>query len=146
MRDDSWLLSRLNEIWETYFPDVKQLNPVTIGFGRKAKYRFGSVQLKKNVILSRVELGKGHSHITINGLFRNMTIPQTVVDYTIAHELVHYTHGFSSPLPRKIRHPHKGGVIRKELIARGLGHLHAAYRAWLKEYRFRLRLNNKLLL
>lgn len=132
MRDDSWLLSRLNDIWEKHFPEIEQRNPVTIAFGRKAKYRFGSVQLKK------------HTHITINGLFRNIRTPQSVIDYTIAHELTHYAHGFSSPLPKKTRHPHKGGVVRNELIARGLGHLHTAYRAWLKGYR--LRLNNKLLL
>lgn len=146
MRDDAWLLSRLNDIWEKHFLEVEQRNPVTIAFGRRAKYRFGSVQLKVRSGLFAFAQNdkKQRTHITINGLFRKETIPQAVVDYTIAHELVHYVHGFSSPLPRKLKNPHKGGVVKNELIARGLGHLHTAYRAWLKEYR--LRLNSKLLL
>ena len=40
-RDDAWLLSRLDYLWSNYFPDVKQLNPVFIRFGRHSKLRLG---------------------------------------------------------------------------------------------------------
>ncbi len=141
-RDNQWLLSRLNEIWERSFSDVAQLNPVFIVFGRKATYRFGSIragdaeQLHEfGNIRWRKQGGSQYSAVTINGLFKDPTIPQEVVDYTIAHELAHYAHGFSSPHKRKYRHPHKGGVVTRELKSRGLAGIMKAYRVWLKQYR-----------
>lgn len=68
-------------------------------------------------------------------MFKDLSIPAEVVDHTIAHELCHYTHGFSSPKPKMHHYPHHGGVIAKELRNRDLQHLVEAYKAWLKEYR-----------
>lgn len=132
MRDDTWLLSRLNEIWDAHFADITQVNPVTIAFGRRAKYRFGSVRLEK---FGGLGTRKQCSVITITGLFRKPAVPQAVVDYTIAHELAHYVHGFSSPHKRQFKQPHKGGVVHTELKKRGLSHLVIVYKKWLKEYR-----------
>ncbi len=126
VRDDAWLLSRLDHLWTNHFADVSQKNPVFIKFSRVAKYRFGSI---------RLEPKKKASVILINGLFRDVKVPQEVVDHTIAHELVHYTHGFSSPLEKQHDFPHRGGVIEKELSKRGLGHLVKDYQAWLKDYK-----------
>ncbi len=126
LRDDSWLLSRLDELWSNYFSDVKQVNPVYIRFGRYSKYRLGSIRLDK---LSK------KSFITITGMFKDPFVPIEVVDHTIAHELCHYTHGFSSPKPKLHRYPHHGGVIKKELNARKMFNLTKAYNAWLKAYR-----------
>ena len=136
MRDDAWLLSRLSNIWDSYFSDIPQVNPVTISFGRRAKYRFGSVRLAQ---FGRLFARKQCSIITISALFKKQTMPEAVVDYTIAHELAHYAHGFSSPHQRKMRHPHKGGVVDKELIVRGLGPLVTAYKKWLREYKEKAR-------
>ena len=46
-------------------------------------------------------------------------VPEYIIDLTIAHELSHYAHGFNSPLKRKYKHPHKGGVVTKEMTSRG---------------------------
>lgn len=125
MRDNQWLLFRLEEIWRNHFAEVKQINPVTITFGRSASYRFGSI---------RLNLALGKSQILINGRFRDPKYPQEVIDHTIAHELVHYAQGFSSPNPRLHKYPHRGGVIDKELQERGLNHLVVFYKKWVKDY------------
>jgi hypothetical protein len=59
------------------------------------------------------------STILINRLFQLEIVPVEVVDATIAHELTHYLHGFSSPLEQKFSTPHAGGVVTKELKKRG---------------------------
>jgi hypothetical protein len=125
-RDDAWVLSRLNYLWENYFSNVQQINPVFIRFGRYSKYRLGSIRLERTT---------KNSYITITGMFKDPNIPVEVVDHTIAHEMCHYTHGFSSPKPRLHKYPHHGGIIKKELEARNLCHLTKAYDLWLKEYR-----------
>lgn len=126
MRDDNWLLARLDNIWSVYFKDVPQINPVFIRFGRFARLRFGSI---------RMEPRTKKTFIIITGMFKDPQIPQEVVDHTIAHELCHYAHGFSSPHARLHRYPHEGGVIQKEMENRDLIHLYKAYKAWIKNYR-----------
>lgn len=126
VRDDNWLLSRLDYLWSKHFPDVAQKNKVFIKFSREAKYRFGSI---------RMDPSKNGSLILINGKFKESTIPVEIIDHTIAHELVHYTHGFSSPHEKAHDFPHRGGVIEKELAKRGLSHLTKKYQTWLKEYK-----------
>ncbi len=126
VRDNAWLLSRLDYLWGTYFPDVAQINPVFISFGRFARLRFGSIKFNSK---------EGKTHITITSMFKDQRIPQEVVDHTIGHELCHYTHGFSSPRRRLHKYPHSGGVIKKEMDERGMLHLYMAYKKWLKIYR-----------
>lgn len=122
--------ARLETIWQAYFADVKKANQVSIRFSGPSKFRFGSIRLyKKNW------LGKSASKILINGNFTKSSIPAGVVDYTIAHELVHYAHGFSSSLPRLHRYPHQGGVVNRELEKRGMTKAVGCYKRWLKEYR-----------
>lgn len=130
MRNDIWLISRLDYLWSKYFDDVPQKNKVFIKFGRFAKLRLGSITYDKKL---------GHSTITITGMFKNPQIPQTIVDCTIAHELTHYSHGFSSPHRRMHKYPHEGGVVKREMEARGMGHLLKAYRNWIKKYREQFR-------
>lgn len=130
MRDDAWLLSRLDYLWSEYFTDVPQINPVFIKFGRYSKLRLGSIKL---------EPASNKTYITITGMFKNMTIPQVVVDHTIVHELCHYVHGFSSPHRRLHRFPHEGGIIKKEMENRGLIHLLDSYKKWIKTYREELK-------
>ncbi len=158
MRDDTWLLSRLDHLWNNYFSDVPQINPVFIKFGRQARLRFGSIRLEGSCrstapldILAR-GLAAGaqwgapsratppqKTIITITGMFKDSKIPQEVVDHTIAHELVHYVHGFSSPHKRLHRFPHEGGVVKGELENRGLIHLFRAYKEWIKSYKIELK-------
>lgn len=128
-RDDVWLLSRLNYLWDNFFSDVIQVNPVFIRFGRYSKYRLGSIRLDPHT---------KKTFITITGMFKNPSVPLSIVDHTIAHELCHYTHGFSSPKIRLHRYPHHGGVIKQELQQRQLGHLASSYAKWVKDYRKKL--------
>ena len=108
MRDDNWLRNRMLEIWQLRFMDVPMKNEVKIRFKGKWKLKFGHIKMKNDI-----------TEIVINSLFKNEDVPQYIVDLTIAHELVHYSHGFQSPLERRFRYPHQGGIVRKELKKRG---------------------------
>lgn len=130
LRDNKWLLSRLDYLWTEYFSDVPQNNRVFISFGRFAKYRLGSIRLNKRT---------KSSIIIISGMFKDQTIPPEVVDHTIAHELIHYAHGFSSKHPRLHKYPHAGGVVKREMMERSMGHLYNFYKKWVKHYRQLLR-------
>lgn len=130
LRDNKWLLARLDQIWSQHFSDTPQINPVFVKFGRFARLRFGSI---------RMDPKTKKTYITITGMFRDDRIPQEIVDHTLAHELCHYTHGFSSPHQRMHRYPHEGGVIKKEMEKRGLIYLYKAYREWIRGYREELK-------
>ena len=125
-RDDIWLLSRLDHLWSNFFADVSQDNPIFIKFGRYSKFRLGSIKFDKR---------NKKSYITITAMFKDINVPVEVVDHTIAHELCHYTHGFSSPKTQMHKYPHSGGVIQRELAERNLQHLSKAYSQWIKQYR-----------
>jgi hypothetical protein len=128
MRDDKWLFSKLDEVWDNYFPDVPQDNDVRIVWGRRARTRLGSIKLGEKRRGEHPE-----TIITINSLFKDTKIPEFVVIGTIAHELSHYAHGFHSPIERKFATPHAGGVIHRELRERGLGDLEKKQKKWIKE-------------
>ncbi|MBU1032248.1 hypothetical protein KKE03_05020 [Patescibacteria group bacterium] len=130
IRDDKWLLSRLDYLWDKYFPDIPQNNKVFIKFGRFAKYRLGSIRLDRKSKASTV---------TITLMFKDPKIPSEVIDHTIGHELVHYAHGFSSTHPKLHKYPHAGGVVGMEMKQRGMEYLHKSYKTWIKIYRQSLR-------
>jgi hypothetical protein len=125
MRINDDLQRMLNELLERNFADMPLMNRIEIAFGRRAKRRFGSIKLGRN---------KKVSFITINGLFKQEIIPEEIIRATIAHELCHYAHGFSSPLPRKYKHPHQGGVIERELRKRDLQMLYDFEKKWTKSH------------
>lgn len=122
MRDDKWLKSQLDEIWKRYFPDIVCKNRVVIKFGRRARTRLGSIK----------KLPDGTSLIQINALLKIEEAPDFIIQATIAHELVHYSHGFSSPLDQKYDHPHRGGVVSIDMVKRGLGDILVLQKRWLK--------------
>ena len=113
MRDQLWLEQRLQQIWNLLFPDTPKKNTVKIVFKGKWKNKFGHIKRLRNK----------DTEIAVNSLFQDYLVPEYVIDITIAHELTHYAHGFHSPLPRLYKHPHKGGVVTKELKKRGFAHL-----------------------
>ena len=122
MRDDAWLDERLTQIWGFLFPEVPRENNVLIRFKGRWKNKFGHISKK----------GKD-SEIVINGLFKHLEVPEYMVDLTIAHELIHYMHGFQSPLPKLYKHPHKGGIVTRELRKRGFSHLMVKEKYFLKD-------------
>ncbi len=78
-----------------------------------------------------MSLDSAHSFIGINSLLQHKDIPDEVLITTIAHELVHYTHGFGSPLPRLYEHPHANRVVDIELEQRGLGNALLQSNKWI---------------
>lgn len=125
MRDEAWLHQLLDDTWDGYFGDIPQDNIVRIRFGRKAKTRLGSIALDRHE--------PDVSIITLNGLFRDPAIPQYVVQATLVHELTHYAHGFNSPHDQKQKHPHAGGIMKREFEERGAGELYKQQKQWLKD-------------
>lgn len=124
MRDQIWLQDIFNKMWEEYFHDVPRVNKIEVKFSRKAKTRLGSIRMSRD---------KKKSTILLNGIFQDPLIPTQVVEAVLAHEIVHYVHGFCSPLKRQYRHPHKGGVVKHEMVARGLEHQYRVEKSWTKE-------------
>ena len=110
-RDDKWLKQKMDDIWLFLFSDVKRKNNIVIKFKGKWKNKFGHIKKLKNK----------DTEIIINGFFRKDIISEEIIDLTIAHEIVHYSHGFNSPHPKLFKYPHQGGIVRKELLKRGFG-------------------------
>ena len=131
-RNNSWLEGKLQSIVADYFADIEFKNRLTIRFSKRSRRQLGCIAKKHpSSILGRLK-GEFESEIRINGLFRDEIIPEYVVEGTIIHELCHYAHGFSSPLPQKLKFPHQGGAIKHEMIKRGAGDIYLAEKKWLK--------------
>jgi len=128
-RDNSWLNDQLEFIWATWFADVAQVTPLSIRFVRPWKRRLAVIYLTDD---------ERHSFIGVNRLLRDQRVPYTICLVTIAHELVHYTHGFGSHHPRRYRHPHRGNVVQRELTLRGLADELRFYTDWTNDRWFEL--------
>ena len=120
MRDDAWLQDRFDVIWQLFFPDVEKRNVYAHWKGRW-KNKFGHIKSTK----------KG-TEIAINSLFKDPRIPEDIIKLTIAHEIVHYMHGFHSHLPRKFKHPHAHGIVDRVLIEKGFGYILRKEKEWYK--------------
>lgn len=120
MRDNEWLEKRFDQIWQLFFPDLPKQD-IFIKFKGKWKNKFGHIKKTK----------KG-TEIAINSLFADYRVPEDIIKITIAHEIIHYMHGFFSTLPKKYKYPHKGGVVDKELIKRGFGYFLRKEKDWFK--------------
>ncbi|HLD10478.1 MAG TPA: hypothetical protein VJB89_00190 [Candidatus Nanoarchaeia archaeon] len=123
MRDDLWLRDRLDKIWETLFGDVEKLNCVVIRFKGRYRNKFGHIKRLKN----------GDSEIIVNGMFRDERIPEFIIDLTLAHELIHYMHGFNSPHKKLFKYPHQNRIVENELRKRGFYYLKKLEKKWIKE-------------
>src|SRR3990167_7317292 len=123
MRDEEWLATLFHEMWEKRFPDVKKRNNVVVRWKGRWKNKFGHIRRLKNK----------DTEIAVNSLLGDEKIPEYVIELTLAHELVHYMHGFHSPHPKLFNHPHKGGIVSKELKLRGYGNELKKEKIWFKE-------------
>lgn len=126
-RDNHWLAERLDGLRSTYFADVPIGNVILVRFGRASRSRLGS-------IIARPHKGYAQpvTFITINSLLRDVSVPEFVIEATLMHEFVHYTHGFHSPLEKQFTHPHRGNIVDKEIKARGGGQILKQQQEWLK--------------
>ncbi len=140
MRDNKWLEEKMFDLWENNFADVPRKNVVVIKFGKGSSRQLGCIRWATMKTRGISKLIRGHevqddkrvSVITITSKFKDESIPEEVIIGTIAHEMCHYAHGFNSPLQQLYDHPHKGGVIRKEMEKRDLGHIYKYSKQWLK--------------
>lgn len=122
MRDKKWLEGRFEEIWNFLFNDIEKKDKVSIKWEGKWQNKFGHITKKF-----------GKTEIAINGLFRSEKVPEFVIDLTIAHELVHYMHGFFSKHDRKHVDPHAGNVVNRELAKRGFGVMMRKEEEWVRK-------------
>lgn len=125
-RESQWLKQRLIFLWKRYFSDIEIKNQLIIKFGRPCRTRLGSIKAGRIY-------KKERSIITINGYFQDFEIPEFVVDAVVAHEFMHYAHGFASPHQQAFRHPHQGGVVNWDLKERGLEDTLKLQKQWLKK-------------
>jgi hypothetical protein len=144
MRDREFLEKILYNLWENYFCDIPRKNLVLIKYGKYSKRQLGSIKLaNKRTKIKGLLKQKGEEYgiqddksitvITVTRYFQNEIVPELVVRATIAHELCHYAHGFSSPLQKRFQKPHQGSVVNKELKKRGLFKKQKEVDKWLKE-------------
>ncbi|HEX5416387.1 MAG TPA: hypothetical protein VFZ25_12030, partial [Chloroflexota bacterium] len=116
-----WLVELLDRIWEQYFTDTPRVNRVRVSYGGAWKSRLGLITMSEDELTS---------YIQVNALLKHPHIPEIITLVTVAHEMVHYAHGFGSPLPRRYKHPHRGGVVKRELVRRGMAHEFDLYDRW----------------
>lgn len=153
LRNNQWLKEKFIYLWKRYFSDIDIKNNIIIKFGRPTKTRLGSIKpgiksefgRQKWVASATPTFCRGKAHIfcqqtrdkysiiTINGHFQNSEIPEFVVEAVIAHEFMHYAHGFASPHQQAFRHPHQGGVVTWDLKERGLGDIVKLEKSWIKK-------------
>ena len=144
MRDRKYLENLMYDLWENHFCDIPRKNLVLIKFGKYSKRQLGSIKLanqdtkiksllRKNMDDYDAQDDKRVTVITITKYFQNEIVPEYVVSATIAHELCHYAHGFSSRLEKQFNKPHQGNVINKELAKRDLLEEQELADAWLKD-------------
>ena len=105
------LTTYLNSIWQAHFSETPRVNVVTIAYAYPWKGRLGLIRLSDDQCFT---------FIGINALLQLPEVPEAVLITTIAHEMVHYAHGFGSPLPRPYEHPHANNVVDRELSRRHL--------------------------
>jgi hypothetical protein len=127
MRDDEWLEQRFDQLWSLFFPDIEKRN-ISIRWKGKWKNKFGHITTTKDK----------KREIVINKLFKDLQVPEDVIKLTIAHEIVHYSHGFHSHLPRLHKHPHLGGIVEKDLKKRGFSYMLKKEKEWQKNEWFNL--------
>ncbi|MDP1729087.1 MAG: hypothetical protein Q8L27_02705, partial [archaeon] len=114
---------RMEQMWQLLFPEIPRENLVIVRFKGKWKNKFGHIKKIKGL----------NTEIAINSIFKDDRVPDYIIDLTLAHEMVHYMHGFNSPLPKQFKHPHAGGIVNRELKKRGFGHLIVKEKAWVKK-------------
>lgn len=119
------LAAYLRWIWQTYFADSLCVNNLDIAYCYPWKARLGLIRLSLDATLT---------FIGVNTLLCMQQVPEYVLITTIAHEVVHYIHGFGSPLVPRYRHPHSNRVVERELEQRGLAESLGYCNEWIDKY------------
>lgn len=147
MNSDRYLTKKTGEILRENFPQKQITNLLVVKWSDDAwKTKLGHITPLKNA-----EFG---SLIEINSVLNNPHVPEFVVEATLLHELIHYFDGFGSNHKRLRRHPHAGGVMKKEFAKFGWTELAEKQNKWIEknfsgiyhEHQQKLRLQNAVFL
>ncbi len=122
---DKYLTSKTASLIRENFPDRGINNLLVVKWGKRWRNTLGHIKPLENT-----EFG---SVIEINSLMKSTEVPEFVIDAVLMHELVHYFQGFGSNHERKSKHPHKGGVVDKELSRLGWNEITKKSDKWIKE-------------
>ena len=121
---DQYLARRAASLIRENFGERGVTNLLVVKWGKRWNRTLGHIKTLENK-----DFG---SEIEINSLFKNPDVPEYVLDYVLMHELVHYFQGFGSNHEKKSKHPHKGGVVDKELDRLGWKEIREKGEAWIK--------------
>ncbi len=127
---NNYLAKKTAQLIRENFSEKGVTNLLIVKTGKKWKRTLGHIKPCKEENKCNVEFG---SIIEINPLLFDLDVPEYILDYVILHELVHYFQGFASNQERKHRHPHKGGVVEKEMERLGWKEIQKKSDKWLKE-------------
>jgi hypothetical protein len=122
---DNYLAKRTASLIRENFAERGVTNFLVVKTGRKWKRTLGHIKTLENN-----EYG---SAIEINPMLFDLDVPEYVLDYVIMHELTHYFQGFASNHQKKHKHPHRGGIVEKELARLGWEEIQTKSDKWIKE-------------
>jgi hypothetical protein len=122
---DKYLANRAANLIRENFPERGVTNLLVVKWGGKWRGKLGHIKPLKNC-----EYG---SEIEINSHLKSLDVPEYVLDYVLMHELTHYFQGFGSNHTRKHKHPHRGGIVEKELARHGWAEITEKSERWIKE-------------
>lgn len=127
---DNYLAKKAASLVRENFQEKEVTNLLVVRWGKKWARTLGHIKPLKNENKHDTSYG---SIIEINSILKSAEIPEYVLDYVLMHELTHYFQGFGSNHERKGKHPHKGGLVDKELERLGWGEIMEKSEKWLKE-------------
>ncbi|HNV01213.1 MAG TPA: hypothetical protein PKK60_02180 [archaeon] len=127
---DHYLAKKAASLIRENFQERGVTNLLVVKWGGKWSRKLGHIKPLKNNKNCDTEFG---SIIEINSLLKDIEVPEYVLDYVLMHELTHYFQGFGSNHERKAKHPHRGGIVDKEIERLGWGEIMENSEKWLKE-------------
>ena len=122
---NKYLASKAAALIRENFSDRGVTNFLVVKWGGKWRRKLGHIKPLKDA-----QYG---SEIEINSMLKSLDVPEYVLDYVLMHELTHYFQGFGSNHTRKHKHPHKGGIVEKELARHGWEEITIKSEKWIKE-------------
>ncbi|MEK6958556.1 MAG: hypothetical protein AABW59_00770 [archaeon] len=122
---DHFLARKAAQLIRENFCERGVINLLVVKTGKRTRRKLGHIKTLKDR-----EYG---STIEINPILFDPDVPEYVLDYVIMHELTHYFQGFGSNHEKKGTHPHRGGLVDKELERLGWKEIMEKSEKWLKE-------------
>jgi hypothetical protein len=130
---DNYLARKTASLIREHWPEKGVTNFLMVKTGKRWKRTLGHIKPIKE-----------DSLIEINPLLFDTDVPEHVLDYVIMHELTHYFQGFGSNHERKHKHPHRGGIVEKELARLGWEEITIKSEKWIKENWDKILIKNEI--